>query len=104
MAPVGRIRSVVVDAVLAVDFLVSSTQAAQHMAAAKHRLLTDRPPTTSFGFCGAGFCALMGDRPSCAADKQVGQRASQGDADGQDQHAFAASTLHRARCVRKGYY
>ena len=95
LAPVGRIRSIVVDAVLAVDFLVSSTQAAQHVAAAKHRLLTDRRPTTSFGFCG-GFCALMGDKPSCAADKQVGQRASQGDAGGQDEHALAAGTLHRA--------
>ena len=95
LAPVGRIRSIVVDAVLTVDFLVSSTQAAQHVAAAKHRLLTDRRPTTSFGFCG-GFCALMGDKPSCAADKQVGQRASQGDAGGQDEHALAAGTLHRA--------
>ena len=95
LAPVGRIRSIVVDAVLAVDFLVSSTQAAQHVAAAKHRLLTDRRPTTSFGFCG-GFCALMGDKPSCAADKQVGQRASQGDAGGQDEHALAVGTLHRA--------
>ena len=98
LAPVGRIRSIVVDAVLAVDFLVSSTQAAQHVAAAKHRLRTDRPPTTSFGFCG-GFCALMDDKPSCAADKQVGQRASQGDAGGQDEHALAAgtlATLHRA--------
>ena len=65
------------------------------MAAAKHRLCTDRPPTTSFGFCG-GFCALMDDKPSCAADKQVGQRASQGDAGGQDEHALAAGTLHRA--------
>ena len=65
------------------------------MAAAKHRLRTNRRPTTSFGFCG-GFCALMGNKPSCAADKQVGQRASQGDAGGQDEHALAAGTLHRA--------
>ena len=72
------------------------------MAAAKHWLRTDRPPTTSFGFCG-GFCALMGNKPSCAADKQVGQRASQGDAGGQDEHALAAGTLgtlHPARSMR----
>lgn len=74
LAPVGRVRAVVVDAALAVDFLVSSTKAAQHVAAAKHRLLANRPPTTSFGFCSAGFCALIGDSFSCAAAKakQVG--------------------------------
>ena len=50
LAPVGRVRAVVVDAALAIDFLVSSTEAAQHVAAAKHRLLANRPPTTPFGF------------------------------------------------------
>ena len=99
LAPVGRVRAVVVDAALAIDFLVSSTEAAQHVAAAKHRLLANRPPTTSF-FCSAEFCALIGDSFSCAAfpkasRKKVGQRASQGDAG-----AEGDGSLHRAAAAR----
>ena len=100
LAPVGRVRAVVVDAALAIDFLVSSTEAAQHVAAAKHRLLANRPPTTPFGFCSAGFCALIGESFSCAAfpkafGQKVGQRASQGDAD-----AEGDGSLHRAAAAR----
>lgn len=95
LAPVGCVRAVVVDAALAVDFLVSSTEAAQHVAAAKHRLLTNRPPTTSFGFSSAGF-ALIGFSFLCASAKakQVGQCASQADADGQGDDALGS--LHPA--------
>ena len=98
LAPVGRVRAVVVDAALAIDFLVSSTEAAQHVAAAKHRLLANRPPTTSF-FCSAEFCALIGDSFSCAAfpkasRKKVGQRASQGDAG-----AEGDGSLHQLRSI-----
>ena len=99
LAPVGRVRAVVVDAALAIDFLVSSTEAAQHVAAAKHRLLANRPPTTPFGFCSAGFCALIGESFSCAAfpkafRQKVGQRASQGDAG-----AEGDGSLHQLRSI-----
>ena len=65
------------------------------MAAAKHRLLTNRPPTTSFGFSSAGF-ALIGFSFLCASAKakQVGQCASQADADGQGDDALGS--LHPA--------